>query len=127
MPSPALPSLTCTAGGTPCPAPLVARHALPCTGGRLGYRTRLFNIGEYRRTKVGAEQHADFFDPNNKQAVAVREEMAVAALTDMFKFFAEGGQAAIYDGTNSIRSVGRWHVDWMGAGLEGIGSECISE
>ena len=32
----------------------------------LGYRTRVFNVGEYRRSRVGANQPAEFFDPENE-------------------------------------------------------------
>ena len=31
----------------------------------LGYRTRGFNVGEYRRKRLGARQPHDFFDPDN--------------------------------------------------------------
>jgi hypothetical protein len=31
----------------------------------LGYATRVFNVGEYRRRKVGANMPHAFFDPDN--------------------------------------------------------------
>ena len=30
-----------------------------------GYKTRLFNVGEYRRAKYGSNPNHAFFDPNN--------------------------------------------------------------
>jgi hypothetical protein len=42
---------------------------------RFGLKTRVFNVGAYRR-KVGGSEDADFFDAGNKAAVARREELA---------------------------------------------------
>jgi len=33
----------------------------------LGYRTGVFNVGEYRRASVGARVPHSFFDPDNPQ------------------------------------------------------------
>lgn len=41
-----------------------------------GYRTEIFNVGNYRRRFLGASQPAAFFDPANQEAVAARHEMA---------------------------------------------------
>ena len=35
----------------------------------LGYNTRVFNIGNYRREYCGTDCKADFFDPKNNNAV----------------------------------------------------------
>ena len=71
----------------------------------LGYSTRCFNIGNYRRHAVGAQVTSDFFDPSNTAFVAARNECALAALSDMFSWFrSSAGQVGIYDGTNSTRA-----------------------
>jgi tRNA uridine 5-carbamoylmethylation protein Kti12 len=71
----------------------------------LGYSTRCFNIGNYRREKVGASMSSDFFDPTNSEFVKARNECALSALSDMFSWFrTAAGQVGIYDGTNSTRS-----------------------
>ncbi|TFH24413.1 MAG: fructose-2,6-bisphosphatase [Myxococcales bacterium] len=70
----------------------------------LGYRTRVFNVGEYRRERVGAQQPHDFFDPDNPEGLAARRELALEAVADMVEWFREGGQVAIYDATNSTRA-----------------------
>lgn len=70
----------------------------------LGYRTRVFNVGEYRRERVGAKQPHEFFDPDNPAGLAARRELALEALADMVEWFREGGQVAIYDATNSTRA-----------------------
>jgi 6-phosphofructo-2-kinase / fructose-2,6-biphosphatase 2 len=77
----------------------------------LGYKSRVFNIGNYRRELYGAEKDASFFDPENKEAVEKRTKSAVAALEDMFEFMRNGGHAAIYDGTNSTISRRQLVVD----------------
>ncbi len=49
----------------------------------LGYRTKVFNVGEYRRERVGAQQTHEFFDPDNSEGLAARRELALEALADM--------------------------------------------
>jgi hypothetical protein len=84
-----------------------------CPSARLGYKTKTFNIGEYRRKNVGAEKTSDFFDPSNSDAVKQREQMAQLALEDLLSFFKDGGQAAIYDGTNTTRARRKHVIDYM--------------
>jgi len=67
----------------------------------LGVPTRVFNVGEYRRTRLGAQQRHDFFDPTNVEGQKARLHMAVAALDDMIAWLYQGGRVAIYDATNS--------------------------
>lgn len=69
-----------------------------------GYRARVFNVGSYRRQRLGAGQEATFFDPANPEGVAARKDMAMAALEDVFQWLDDGGQIAIYDATNSTHS-----------------------
>ena len=70
----------------------------------LGYRTRVFNVGEYRRSRLEGRQDHEFFDPSNESAVEARRELAVAALADMIGWLKHEGDVAIYDATNSTRS-----------------------
>ena len=65
------------------------------------YLCQVFNIGVYRRRMFGAHLPADWFDPTNATGVRQRNECALAALDDMFQFFQHGGQAAVFDGTNT--------------------------
>jgi broad specificity phosphatase PhoE/predicted kinase len=69
----------------------------------LGYRTRMFNVGSYRRARLGSHQRHSFFDPRNEAGQAARREVAIAALEDMLQFLGEGGDIAIYDATNNTR------------------------
>jgi broad specificity phosphatase PhoE/predicted kinase len=70
----------------------------------LGYLTRTFNVGDYRRAIVGARQPAKFFDPLNREGSEIRESIAMRALEDSITWLKEGGQVAIYDATNVERS-----------------------
>ncbi len=67
----------------------------------LGYQTKIFNLGDYRRWRLGAQQGHDFFDPGNPAGSKARSELAAAALDDMMAWFEGDGQVAIYDATNS--------------------------
>ena len=70
----------------------------------LGYRTRWFNVGEYRRARAGARQPAEFFDPNNADWRDARLDYAIAALDDMLAFLRGGGEVGIYDAANTERA-----------------------
>ncbi|KYQ91014.1 Fructose-6-phosphate 2-kinase/fructose-2 [Tieghemostelium lacteum] len=65
--------------------------------------SKVFNVGEYRRLRIGAGQPHDFFDPNNPEGIKARLHMAVAALDDMISWLHNGGRVGIYDATNSNR------------------------
>ncbi len=69
----------------------------------LGYRTQMFNVGSYRRARLGSHQRHSFFDPRNEPGQIARLEVALAALEDMLQFLANDGDIAIYDATNSTR------------------------
>lgn len=69
----------------------------------LGHRTQVFNVGSYRRERLGSRQHHSFFDPRNDAGQAARREVALAALDDMISFLHDGGDIAIYDATNNTR------------------------
>jgi broad specificity phosphatase PhoE/predicted kinase len=69
----------------------------------LGHRTRVFNVGSYRRARLGSHQHHSFFDPRNETGQAARRDVALAALDDMLEFLRGGGDIAIYDATNNTR------------------------
>lgn len=67
----------------------------------LGYRTRIFNVGNYRRERVGSRKDHTFFDAANPKGRVARTEVAMAALTDMLAWFEDGGEVGIYDATNT--------------------------
>jgi broad specificity phosphatase PhoE/predicted kinase len=69
----------------------------------LGHKTRVFNVGAYRRERLGSHQRHSFFDPGNLAGNAARLEVALAALDDSLAWIGSAGEIAIYDATNSTR------------------------
>ena len=72
-----------------------------------GVRTRLFNVGAYRRQKVTESDgsRADFFKADNKSASNQREELAAAVLEQLLEWLrsGKGSMMAIFDATNTTR------------------------
>jgi hypothetical protein len=69
--------------------------------GRFGLRTRVFNVGAYRR-KVGGSEDAEFFDAANRAAAAKREELAWTVLNELLAWLRGGeGDVGIFDATNT--------------------------
>lgn len=69
----------------------------------LGYDTRVFNLGEYRRERFPGHQPHQFFDPDNAENLKLRNDLATEALEDMLAWMDEHGDVAIYDATNTTR------------------------
>jgi predicted kinase len=66
-----------------------------------GLRTRVFNVGAYRRS-VGGNEDAEFFDHGNKTAVAARENLAWVVLDELLTWLCDGnGDVGIFDATNT--------------------------
>jgi broad specificity phosphatase PhoE len=70
----------------------------------LGHKTRVFNVGSYRRAQVGSRQPNEFFNPDNEAGRTALHDLAMSALDDMLAWFDEGGEVGIYDATNSTRA-----------------------
>jgi len=51
-----------------------------------GLKVKVFNIGMYRRSIVGADCNSNFFDQTNKEALKAREECALLAMNDMINY-----------------------------------------
>lgn len=70
----------------------------------LGRPARVFNVGNYRRQHLGSMQPASFFDPDNREGKAARQDLARLALADLIAWITEEqGRIAIYDATNATR------------------------
>lgn len=70
----------------------------------LGHRTRVFNVGSYRRARLGAAQPASFFDPDNPDGLEARRRVAGEAIEDMLHWLRGDGAVGIYDATNTART-----------------------
>ncbi|XP_057526901.1 6-phosphofructo-2-kinase/fructose-2,6-bisphosphatase [Amaranthus tricolor] len=69
----------------------------------LGHDTKHFNVGKYRRLRLGTNKSADFFRGDNTEGIEARNEVAALAMEDMISWMHEGGQVGIFDATNSTR------------------------
>ncbi|KAI5709773.1 hypothetical protein M8J75_003132 [Diaphorina citri] len=82
----------------------------------IGINTRVFNLGEYRRHATQAYKNHDFFRQDNLEAMRIRTQCAIDALTDVF------------DATNSTidrrKMIHEMVVDKMGYKLFFVESVC---
>eukprot|EP00127_Corallochytrium_limacisporum_P002109 Clim_evm3s108 gene=Clim_evmTU3s108 len=67
----------------------------------MGYKAKVFNIGNYRRNQLGSFHNHDFFRADNPAGVAARNHLAVLAVEDMLNWVRNEGHIGILDGTNS--------------------------
>ena len=77
----------------------------------LGHRTDVFNVGDYRRARLGSGQSHEFFAPENEPGNEARGRMAQVALDDLLGFLRAGGEVGIYDATNTTRARRRTVVE----------------
>lgn len=71
-----------------------------------GAPAEVFNISNYRRKIVGAEQPADFFAPTNEEGKKQRKRAFLMAMQDLKAYMLAGtelGRIGIFDGTNSTQ------------------------
>jgi hypothetical protein len=77
----------------------------------LSIRSKIFNVGTYRRTE-NPNPDASFFDASNKEGEKSRRAAAEAAVKDMIDWFDhDEGTIAILDATNSTVERRRWIYD----------------
>lgn len=73
-------------------------------GFRLGVKTRIFHLGDYRRATVGPGESVpeDYFFPNASPAsVMLRQKILKKCREDIYAWLNhENGQVAIYDAVN---------------------------
>ena len=73
-----------------------------------GVRTKVFNVGTFRRKISGANVPHTFFDPSNEQGQKARKQAAADAMESMLQFFKNDGQVGVYDATNSTKKRRGW-------------------
>lgn len=74
----------------------------------LGHRTKVFNVGNYRRELSGNGVAHHFFHPNNEPGLKARIQAARSAMEDMIQWFKLGGDVAVFDATNSTSTRRNW-------------------
>ncbi|XP_063900269.1 6-phosphofructo-2-kinase/fructose-2,6-bisphosphatase-like isoform X2 [Zophobas morio] len=85
----------------------------------LGYETNVFNVGAYRRKRLGSYHQHDFFRSDNPEGVKIRLELCRHALDDLLSFLSSGGHVGILDATNHTRPRRRFIVDYLKGYKEG--------
>lgn len=63
----------------------------------IGIFTKVYNLGEYRRSATSAYKSHEFFRQDNQEAMAIRTECALRALEDACKWLQEKGEVAVSD------------------------------
>ncbi|KAI8801752.1 6-phosphofructo-2-kinase-domain-containing protein [Cladochytrium replicatum] len=68
-----------------------------------GYNTKVFNVGNKRRTTASAPHPpTSFFDPQNAEARALRDQIAMEVVDEMLEWLNnKQGKVAVHDATNS--------------------------
>ncbi|XP_043233080.1 6-phosphofructo-2-kinase/fructose-2,6-bisphosphatase-like isoform X3 [Amphibalanus amphitrite] len=76
-----------------------------------GIKTKVFNVGEYRRQATTRYKNHDFFRPDNEEAMAIRIKCALDALEDVRHWLDDGGMVAVFDATNTTKERRRMIFD----------------
>ncbi|KAK7075111.1 6-phosphofructo-2-kinase/fructose-2,6-bisphosphatase 2 [Halocaridina rubra] len=77
----------------------------------IGIRTRVFNLGEYRRRVTKNYKNHNFFRSDNDEAMALRQRCAMDALDDVRDFLENDGEVAVFDATNTTMNRRRMIFD----------------
>lgn len=65
-------------------------------------KVRIFNNGDLRRKTISENtSYAQFYDPNNREALRIREKIALTNMERAKRFLNKAGQVAILDATNT--------------------------
>ncbi|ESO05219.1 hypothetical protein HELRODRAFT_185506 [Helobdella robusta] len=72
----------------------------------IGYRAKVFNVGEARRQEIPTSiNNADFFRADNSDAIEMRNKCAMSVLQQMLQWMKDSGPSiGIYDATNSTKA-----------------------
>jgi broad specificity phosphatase PhoE len=80
----------------------------------MGYETKVFSIGLYRRHLIGVNCDWTFFEEDNMDTIHLREMCVKKALNDMLDFLiVKGGNIGIIDGTNIRKNKRRNLEDYV--------------
>jgi broad specificity phosphatase PhoE len=68
----------------------------------IGFDSKVFSVGVYRRSLIGVNCDWRFFENDNKETALIREKCVYRAIDDMISFLLEkGGRVGVIDGTNT--------------------------
>lgn len=69
----------------------------------LGFPTKMFNVGNYRRKIGKAGEGAQFFSAENQDAKKLREDLAMEVLDELIDWLEADGHVAVFDATNTTK------------------------
>uniref|UniRef100_K3WPZ1 6-phosphofructo-2-kinase domain-containing protein n=1 Tax=Globisporangium ultimum (strain ATCC 200006 / CBS 805.95 / DAOM BR144) TaxID=431595 RepID=K3WPZ1_GLOUD len=69
----------------------------------LGFPTKMFNVGNYRRKIGKAGEDAQFFSAENQDAKKLREDLAMEVLDELIDWLENEGHVAVFDATNTTK------------------------
>jgi len=70
----------------------------------IGFDSKVFSIGVYRRSLIGVNCDWRFFENDNKNTSLLREKCVYRAIDDMINFLLEkNGTVGVFDGTNTSK------------------------
>lgn len=78
----------------------------------LGFPTKIFNVGNFRRKIGKAGEDADFFSAENVDAKNLREDMAMEVLDELIQWLEDKGHVGVFDATNTTR-LRRYGIGWI--------------
>eukprot|EP00523_Entomoneis_sp_CCMP467_P000791 CAMPEP_0168748640 /NCGR_PEP_ID=MMETSP0724-20121128/16282_1 /TAXON_ID=265536 /ORGANISM="Amphiprora sp., Strain CCMP467" /LENGTH=583 /DNA_ID=CAMNT_0008796479 /DNA_START=117 /DNA_END=1868 /DNA_ORIENTATION=+ len=88
--------------------------------------SQIFNVGDYRRKLCGAQQPAEFYDPQNPSGLAARTMACDAALADLQDYMRQpGARVAAFDATNSTKARRRHCVQTLRQNLSGLNAKVM--
>ncbi|KAF2349740.1 6-phosphofructo-2-kinase [Trinorchestia longiramus] len=95
----------------------------------IGIKTKVFNLGEYRRRVTKLYKNHNFFRFDNSEAMQVRQQCAINALQDVCHWLkTDSGEVAVFDATNTTlerrKLIHRIVVEEMGCKLFYVESIC---
>lgn len=94
----------------------------------LGYASKLFNVGEYRRERLGVGQPHSFFDFGNADGRRALEGVAAEAVEDLIRWITSGGEVGVLDATNGTPERRAWvRARMEAAGLRVVFIEIVCE
>ena len=86
----------------------------------MGFNSKVFSIGLYRRSLIGVNCDWRFFEDNNLETTHLREKCVYRAIDDMLDFLmVKGGRVGIIDGTNTRRDKRKIIEDYIKTSIPG--------
>jgi broad specificity phosphatase PhoE len=84
----------------------------------IGFPTKVFSVGLYRRAFYGTHDY-NFFDSDNKEFTATHEAVMMRAIDDLVDYVKTTGAIGIFDGTNTKPCIRRFVEEYNAKKMQG--------